>query len=364
MAFQNFESHGKVFSPSKVDIDRPRLEAYLRGERIYPRTIEVDLTQLCSRSCPGCPYRTKRTAGLTLQLPFLDRLFSVLSAQTPGLILSGGESTIVPHFPETVALARKKGFQEIAVISNGGKVHHPRVQDALLEHVTSIRISLYDWQENDSDTFLAILRKIEDLRHRIDREGSRLEIGATMLTRAEWNDRYRPVGLRALNAGIDWLYFHPYCVDWETGRPVQADQTGVLEAIDSFKATVPDNTNIQVPFERYDRSPLSFEKLHGAHFLIQVGADGVNYLGPECKYETDAALLDLNEYLEDDFLWHPRRMKRIDETNSDNYRYIGTKHRPPMFSDYIQKQMNLRSGERVEEGPKRPSDRFAYPCII
>jgi hypothetical protein len=364
MAFRNFESHGKVFSPSKVNIDQQRLEAYLRGERIYPRTMEVDLTQLCTRSCPGCPYGKKRTAGLTLQLPFLDRLFSVLCPHTSGLILSGGESTIVPHFADTLAVARKKGFQEIAVISNGGRIHDPNVQDALLEHVTSIRISLYDWQDNDSEGFTKTLRKIEDLRHRIDREGSRLEIGASMLTRAEWNDRYRPVGLKALKAGIDWLYFHPYCIDWEKGRPIQADQTGVLEAIESFKASVPDNMNIQVPYERYDKSPLSFEKLHGAHFLIQVGADGVNYLGPECKYEKDASLLDLNDYLKDDFLWHPLRLKRINETNSENYPYIGTKHRPPVFSDYIQKQIGLRSGDRLEEAQKRSSDRFAYPCII
>jgi hypothetical protein len=364
MAFQKNELHGKIFSPSKVNVERQKVEAYLKGERIYPTTLEIDLTQLCTRSCSGCPYGKKRTAGLTLQLPFLDRLFSVLCPHTSGIILSGGESTIVPHFPETVALARKKGFQEIAVISNGGNAHHPRVQDALLEHVTSIRFSLYDWQKKDSEYFINTLKKIEDLRRRIDQEGSQLEIGATMLTRIELNHRYQPVGLKALNAGIDWLYFHPYCVDWDKGRPIQADQTGVLDAIHKFKDAAPENANIQVPFERYDKNPLYFEKLHGSHFLIQVGANGVNYLGPECKYEKDAELLDLNDYLKDDFLWHPQRLKRINEANSDNYRYIGTKHRPPIFSDYIQKQIYLRSGHRVEEGQEESSDRFAYPNII
>ena len=52
-------------------------------------------------------------------------------------------------------------------------------------------------------------------------------------------------------------------------------------------------------------------------------------------------LLNLNEYLEDDFLWHPQRLRRLDEINSDNYRFIGTKHRPPMFSDYIEKLIKL-----------------------
>lgn len=358
------ENQSKIFSPSKVNADHKKIEAYLRGEKIFPTTIEMDLTQLCTRSCSGCPYSASRRPGLTLQLPFLDRLFSVLGPHTPGLVLTGGESTIVPHFPETVALARKKGFKEIAVISNGANIHHPEVQDALLEHVTAIRISLYDWQENDSESFRYTLKKIVGLHNRAEKEGSKLEIGASLLTRAEWNHRYASVGLQALNAGIDWLYFHPYCVDWDKECPTQADQTGVFDAIEKLKQIAPRGANIQVPFERYSEKPLYFEKLHGSHFLIQVGADGINYAGPECKYEKDAELLNLNDYLENDFLWHPQRLKRLSEINSDNYRFIGTRHRPPMFSDYIEKLVQLRNANGGGEDPLQSSDCFAYPSII
>lgn len=357
-------SKAKVFSPSKVGIYPQKIEAYLNGEQVFPTTIELDLTQLCTRSCPGCPYGVSRRAGLTLQIPFLDRLFSVLGPNTPGIVLSGGEPTIVPHFPETVSMARKKGFKEIAVISNGANINRSEVQVALLEHVTSIRVSLYDWQENDSGYFRKTLKKIEGLRNRIEKEGSKLEIGASILTRRELNHRYEPVGLQALNAGINWLYFHPYCIDWDTRYPTQADQTGVLETIEKLREIAPRNANIQVPVERYSKKPLYFEKLHGSYFLIQVGADGINYAGPECKYEKDAELLNLNDYLEDDFLWHPQRLKRIDEINSDNYRFIGTRHRPPIFSDYIQKLVQLRNDNKAEESLIESSNDFLYPSII
>jgi len=358
------DDQSKIFAPSKVSGDHQKIEAYLGGEQIFPTTMEMDLTQLCTRSCSGCPYSASRRPGLTLQLPFLDRLFSVLGPHAPGLVLTGGESTIVPHFPETVALARKKGFKEIAVISNGANIHHPEVQDALLEHVTAIRISLYDWQENDSGSFRYTLKKIEVLHNRIEKEGSKLEIGASLLTRAEWNHRYASVGLQALNAGIDWLYFHPYCIDWDKEYPTQADQTGVLDAIEKLKEIAPRHANIQVPFERYSKKPLYFEKLHGSHFLIQVGADGINYAGPECKYEKDAELLNLHDYLEDDFLWHPQRLKRLSEINSDNYRFIGTRHRPPMFSDYIEKLVQVHNANGGRKYLQESSDCFAYPNII
>ncbi len=300
--------------------------------------------------------------GLTLQLPFLDRLFGILGPGTPGIVLSGGEPTMVPHFPETVTLARKSGFQDIAVISNGGMTHQSRIQDALLEHVTAIRFSLYDWQVTDGQYFKDTLKKISNLRNRIEREGSKLEIGASILTRTDLNHRYQFAGLQAINAGIHWLYFHPYCIDWDTHRPIQADQTGVLETIEEFKKVALKYANIQVPTERYSKEPLFFEKLHGSHFLIQVGADGINYAGPECKYNDDAALLNLNEYLENDFLWHPQRIEKINQLNSETYRYIGTKHRPPMFSHHIQKLINNQKKDIQQDNETVPE--FSYPNII
>lgn len=354
----------KVFSPAKVNVLHDKVDAYLRGENIYPTTMEIDLTQVCSRACHGCPYGAARTANLTLQLPFLDRLFSGLGPHTPGIVLSGGECTIVPHFAETLALAKRKGFKEVAVISNGARIDVPSIQDALMEHATSIRISLYDWLEGDSENYISTLRKLEQFRNRIEKEGSRLEIAASMLTRSTFNPRVVEVGLQALATGIHWLYFHPYCEGWDEHQPVQADQSGVLDTIQSLMAAAPKEANIQVPYERYDRRPLKFRKLHGSHFLIQVGADGVNYAGPECKYESDSALLDLNTYLEDDWLWHPKRMGRLEEINSDNYRFIGTKHRPPIFSDYIQQMEDARGCGSLEPEREESAAAYAYPGII
>lgn len=353
-----------IFTPSKVGHDHRKVEAYLAGERIYPTTLEMDLSQLCSRSCPECPYGVSRAAGASLTLPFLDRLFGILGPHTPGVVFSGGEPTIYPHLTEVLRLARAKGFKEICVISNGAAIDQPAVQDALLQYATAIRISQYEWQEGESPHFLRTLDKIEKLRERIDAENSPLEIGAAMLTRSELNHRYLPVGLRVLEAGIHWLYFHPYCVDWQEKRPRQADQTGVLEAIEELKAAAPAGANIQVPYARYSPEPLRFEKLHGSYFLLQVGADGVVYAGPECKYEKDYALLDLNESMTDDFLWHPRRIEKLDHINSDNFRLIGTKHRPVVFSDYIQKVIDSRTGVSGEAAPSAGREKFAYPHVI
>jgi hypothetical protein len=68
--------------------------------------------------------------------------------------------------------------------------------------------------------------------------------------------------------------------------------------------------------------------------------------------------------LEDDFLWHPQRVKRLNELNSRNYRFIGTKHRPVIFSDHIQKIIDSRKQHQTEEALKEPGDHFSYASII
>ena len=218
----------------------------------------------------------------------------------------------------------------------GPLLHKTEIQDALLEHVTSVRVSLYDWQEGESEYFRQTLHNIENLRKRADDEGSGLQLAAGMLTKSEWVSRIEPVGKMALSSGIHWLYFHPFCIEWEHRHPLQEDQTGVLAAIEVLKRKHSQNGNVQVPYERYQGYPLEFEMLHGAYFLIQIGADGVNYAGPECKYEEDYALLDLNEHLDENFLWHPDRLAKIEKINSANYRPIKTRHRPPIISAFVQ----------------------------
>lgn len=234
------------------------------------------------------------------------------------------------------------------------------MQDALLAHGTAVRVSLYDWQESDEPGFQRTLRHLEHLRHRADTEGSALGIGASLLTRAEWIPRFEPVVRAALAAGAHWVYFHPYCVDWEGDQPRVADQTGVLAAIEELRARLGPGPNLQVPAARYQTYPLEFSALHAAHFLLQIRADGVNYAGPECKYDPRYALVDLNEHMTDDFLWSPERLARVRSIDHTHYRCIGTRHRPPMFSDHLEK---VRLG-RPEAADRPARAGFLHPSII
>ncbi len=83
----------EMVSAFKIAYHKRKVEAYLRGERIFPVTLELGLTTRCNRKCQGCPSGLG-TAGMSLNRELIARLFGLLKGHTKGLIITGGEPTL------------------------------------------------------------------------------------------------------------------------------------------------------------------------------------------------------------------------------------------------------------------------------
>ncbi|MBN1829902.1 MAG: radical SAM protein [Deltaproteobacteria bacterium] len=116
----------ELSSPWKVARHKEKLEAYLRGEPVYPVTLELDITTACNRECPGCP-SASGPFSRNLDMAFIRHLFSLIGGRTKGLLLTGGEPTISPIFPDVLREARRSGFEEIAVVTNGSFLAEEKV---------------------------------------------------------------------------------------------------------------------------------------------------------------------------------------------------------------------------------------------
>ena len=345
----------RVAGPAKVAGEAEKLAAYLRGEPIYPTTLELDLTTACTRSCPECP-STTAPVQRTLDRATLDWLLGELAGRTPGLLLTGGEPTMAPLFADTLALARRRGFQEIAVVTNGGCLDEASVLAALLAHASTIRLSLYDWAGPLGVAATAdSLRRIAALRERIDREGSPLRIGVSALTSASRVPRLAALARAVRNAGAHWLYFHPLCRKWGQGAPELDDQDGVLGAIDAIAAEIANGFLVGTCPERYAPDELRFSGYHSAHFLLVVGADGCNYLAPEVKYQDAHIIADLSTRPAAP-LAAPAPLARIGAVHSDTYPAVGSRHRGILYSDWIERALG---GETLA-----PAAPFTFPRIL
>ena len=352
----------EIASALKVAYHRDKLQAYLRGERIFPATLELDLTTVCNRNCPHCASTTYLPADY-LELDFVDRLFSIVQGQTRGLLLTGGEPTMAPCFPDVLRLARQRDFLEVAVVTNGSLLGHETVADALLTSASTVRLSLYDWTAGPRDGLHAALRRIEALRTRIDQERSRLQIGVSVLTSEENADELAEVVRATSSAGAHWVYFHPFCTRWDAGTPTKVSQNRVLAAIAACQSQHTNGFGVHVCSERYADAALEFEGYHAAHFLLVVGADGMNYLGPEVKYHARHVMADLSREWRDDFLWKEERLARIQSVSSRTYPAMGSRHRGALYSDLIEDMRRRVSPDRA--WPALVSNReFLFPHIL
>lgn len=352
----------EIASTFKIVYHREKLESYLRDEPIFPATLELDITSECNRSCENCP--SSRAFGQhRLGMDFVERLFGFLEGRTRGLIMTGGEPTLSPDFPETLRLARKYGFEDVAVVTNGSLLGEARVRDALLRYASTIRVSMHDWNGASSEGLHATLGRIESLRALIERDMSGLQIGISALTSRERLTAMGPLMEQVRSAGAHWLYFHPLCSKWDVGSPVQEDQTDVLAKIEECRSGLTDGFRVFVLKDRYANTELHFEGYHAAHFLLVIGADGMNYLGAEVKYRPGHIIADVAGAWSEDFLWRKERLRRIRSVSSKTYPAIGSRHRGELFSHLIEL---LKNGEEflLEELPRASRDDFTFPHIL
>lgn len=352
----------EIASTFKITYHKEKLESYLRNESMFPATLELDLTTACNRKCPNCP-STTNLPSYNLEDDFIERLFSRLEGQTRGLLLTGGEPTMAPNFPKSLRMARRYGFIDVVVVTNGTFLNEEKVASALLKDASAVRVSMYDWSAESCRGLCSTLKRIEALRSRTDREGSRLQIGVSVLTSKEKANGLSTITQQALSAGAHWVYFHPLCTKWDSGSPLRVDQKDVLNRIEECQVGQLDRLGVFVLHDRYMEGDIEFNGYHAAYFLLVVGADGMNYLGAEVKYQRQHIIADVAGNWRNNFLWQSQRLQRIQAVNSRTYPAIGSRHRGVLYNSLVEQFMQLGQKASDESLPVS-KNRFLFPHIL
>lgn len=335
-----------IVSTLKFGLHENKINEYLQNEPIWPITLELDLTTACSRTCPGCA-TVARPSVQAMDKPFIQKLLDFFVIGTKGMLLGGGEPTLAHTFGYTLQYARRVGFENIGVITNGAHLDNEKVYIPLINYASCIRVSInnanpHDYGQSfgcDPSELPRILKSISTLRKRIDEERSPLQIGVATLTSDENYDQLEDIVTLAKNAGAHWLYFHPFCKGWEVGLVEQAEQ---IKSYEFIKSIIQKANDFKVfTFEdRYFKENIDISFYHAAYFLMMICGDKKIYLGPETKYNSKYEIYDLSDWDGSNFLADPNLKNKIASFNYKTYPAIRSNSRSILYSKIIEKMRN------------------------
>ncbi|HEX7502644.1 MAG TPA: radical SAM protein, partial [Acidobacteriota bacterium] len=348
----------EMVSPRKVLWHREKVADFLADRPIFPATLELGITTACDRSCPDCPSRLGQP-GLYLSMETAERLFALCRGRTFGVIFSGGEPTLHPGFGRLLAKARENDFRDVVVISNGSRLDREEVTGPLLSHATAVRVSLYDWREDAPPGRSPTLERIGRLRAAIEKAGSPLQVGVSLLTQGVSHERIGLAAAAVRAAGAHWLYLHPTCVSTPSGPGQNKGQELLMAALESCSREQAPGFAVHYLKQRFSTAPVAFQGYHAAHFVMVVGADGVNYLSSETKYQPSCRIATEADYEDNDFFSDPVRRARIAAVHADDYPAGGGRNRGVFYSQVLEEAR--QSG--AETGATAVPD-FLMPHIL
>ncbi len=346
---------------NKILAHPQRVAAYLKGEPIYPLTLELGLTARCNRSCEGCP---SRLGDETMELDLLriQPLLAFLAGHTRGLIVTGGEPTISPIFAELLEQAKTTyGFEEIVVVSNGSRLDDPTASSALLRHASAVRVSLYDWAEDSLDRLTPMLERIRSLRDQADRVGSGLLIGCSALMTTSRASLLEPVAEAVWKAGAHFLYVHPICMSGtHEGYMEREHQQHVLSALEATRSRYQGRLQLYYIPHRFDSSPIAFQGYHAAHFIWVIAADAHRYVATEVKYRPAFDLGALGEIPLSEWLRGTRTKGLIAAVKSDDFLAQGGRNRGLFYNTLLQDLLKKKPHQQED----LCTESFLLPHII
>ncbi len=214
-----------ILDGQKILWHKDSLQAWLRGERVAPITIDCALTKACSYKCVYCYGNLQQNKGHVLSL---DHIFRFLDdAAEIGVkavsFVSDGESAHSPHVYDAILRGKSNGI-DMAIGTNGYPLKDDRLED-ILPALTYIRFNISaGTPERYShihgvpvEAYHKVVQTIKNCVAIKKNKKLAVTIGLQMVLLPEFRDDIMPLALLGKELGVDYLVIK-HCSDDEDGR--------------------------------------------------------------------------------------------------------------------------------------------------
>ena len=272
---------------------RNRLDAWLRGERVAPITIDMALTQKCQMACVFCYANLQQheaePVAWEVYARFLDDCVEIGHAPGEGVkaisLVSDGESTLNRYYYRFIERAKANGI-DIASGTNGEalkKVEMPM----LVDNLTYLRVNLNASTAAANAKIMGTTEKafgrvIENVRElvRVKAErGSRITIGLQMVLMPHYLEEVLPLAKFGATLGVDYLVIK-HCSDDEAGR-LGVDYSfytrpDVIEVLKEAERESCPGYSVQIKWSKMKTGrERKYSKCYGTPLLLQLSGSGI-----------------------------------------------------------------------------------------
>lgn len=262
---------------------------WVRNEPVHPLYCAISLAQSCNHRCIFCVYDYMERSKSYLEAGTIVRFVEELRDLGLKAAYFSGEGEPLMH-PEAVEIiARIKALGVECALNTNGYYNTPEVNDALLHHLTYMRVSINgcdaeNYKKIHGTSIRAYDRVLDNLKSAVavrKKRGLETTLGAQCLMLAENIDGIPKLARDLKAIGIDYLSLKPFLpfdlLDYRTDLDLQNET--VRRKLREAEQVGDDRFKVIVRWESMDKiQKRSYDRCLSAPFMLEVDSMGEVWL--------------------------------------------------------------------------------------
>jgi MoaA/NifB/PqqE/SkfB family radical SAM enzyme len=274
-----------ILDGTKIQWHTDRVQAWEKGERIAPITIDMALTRACQYSCGFCYAMLQENDRSVITSEVITNFLedSARMGVRAISLVSDGESTLSNAFDHTVKYGDELGIS-MAVGTNAYAVTKSKAEK-ILRHLTYLRIN---FSAGDRDRYAEIMgvrpeaydkvcQNIRDMVAIKKRDGLAVTLGIQMVLMPQDGDQILPFAKLGQELGVDYAVIK-HCSDDEYGTlGVDYGKYEELhELLRQAESLSTDTYQVAIKWSKIEEEgKRSYQRCYGPPFLIQISGSGL-----------------------------------------------------------------------------------------
>lgn len=274
-----------ILDGHKINWHKDRVEAWLRGERVAPITIDCALTRSCTYNCVYCYSQLQSNDEKRMTRDVIFRFLD--DAAEIGVkaisFLSDGESTCSPYLYDAIVRGKKNGI-DMALGTNGYLLKDEKLEE-ILPFLTYLRFNI---SAGEPKRYAEIMGCKEECYHKVMntiREAVRIKreknlpvtIGLQMVLMPHFADQIIPLAKLGKELGVDYTVIK-HCSDDEEGS-LGVDYSKYFPLTDKLKEAEALSTENYLVKAKWSKilsgGKRKYSRCYGAPFMVQMSGSGL-----------------------------------------------------------------------------------------